>query len=207
MNCFRFLHVFHTQHPFSTNTQEVSIYPTIIQQATESFPCLLVLSRCQQSLRLTSHLHPHIIRLDLRLVLSHEHRQAHKRKTQQRPHHHVLHHEPRPTDRLSAQIQRRGYAADGSRHELNQSEARIRRDRDAWEVVERERESLGLEASVGSAVEEIGDAVDPGSLRLVVENHEKLAEDLRNGADDDDVIGAEAIADVRTDFAVDDLGD
>ena len=90
---------------------------------------------------------------------------------------------------------------------MNQSEARIRRDRDAWEVVERERESLGLEASVGSAVEEIGDAVDPGSLRLVVENHEKLAEDLRHGADDDDVIGAEAIADVRTDFAVDDLGD
>lgn len=90
---------------------------------------------------------------------------------------------------------------------MNQPEARIRRDRDAREVVERESEGLGLKAGVGSAVEEIGDAVDPGALRVVVEDHEKLAEDLRDGADDDDVIGAEAIADVRTDFAVDDLRD
>ena len=56
-------------------------------------------------------------------------------------------------------------------------------------------------------MEEIGDAIDPDLLRVVVENHEDLAEDLRNGADNDDVIGAKTIVDVRTDFAVDDLRD
>lgn len=90
---------------------------------------------------------------------------------------------------------------------MNQSEAGVCSDRDAWEVVERESEGLGLETSVGSAVEEIGDAIDPDLLRVVVENHEDLAEDLRNGADNDDVIGAKTIVDVRTDFAVDDLRD
>ena len=64
-----------------------------------------------------------------------------------------------------------------------------------------------METSVGSAVEEIGDTIDPDLLRVVVENHEDLAEDLRNGADNDDVIGAKTIVDVRTDFAVDDLRD
>lgn len=56
-------------------------------------------------------------------------------------------------------------------------------------------------------MEEIGDAVNPGSLRGIVENHEQLAEDLGDRADDDHVVRTEPIADVRADLAVDDLRD
>ena len=90
---------------------------------------------------------------------------------------------------------------------MDQSEAGVGRDRDAREVVQRESESLGLEAGIGSAVEEIGDAVDPRLLRMVVENHEELSKNLRNRADNNDVIRAEPIADIGADFAVDDLRD
>lgn len=80
-------------------------------------------------------------------------------------------------------------------HEKNKPETGVGCGRQTREVIQRQRQRLGLEAAVRAAEEDIGNDVQPRLLVYVVAHHKDLPDDLRHTAQQNDVERAEPVAD------------